>query len=821
MIDIQVPQEIWLKWQASIDLVSQMSHCTGVLRVIDAEGQLCVKIPAGQQAKSLATDETNTLNVEASNDRISMALLWPSKAIFGELSFHFKEQVGHTEELTPSLAQEQARQVARLTADNIELQLAEIYRQHRLQESQDRGPVLNKEQIDLQLFIDSLNEHVWMKNTEGRYVIFNHSVEKSWGKTREEIINKTDEELFVASLAEEFTQADSEAIDKGIQITAGECAGLITEIDKYWLETTKVPVVADDGTLKGVIGFSRNISQHKAVQEQLELTGRVFENSVEGVMITDRDGNIIETYGAFSEITGFTREEVLGENPRIFSSGRHDEAFFDDLWTGLLHKGRWHGEIWNRRKNGEIFPQLVTLSSMLADDGLVRYFVAVFADISAQKKNEADLAHLAYHDPLTQLPNRVTLSAQIEQEIRHAKHQGTQLAIVFIDVDLFKHINDSFGHLDGDEILIELGARLSRQKGSEDTLARIGGDEFAVLFSKEGGSEELTLAVTKLREAFEQPFSVGDNERVRLTASMGVSVYPHDGNDCHTLLRNADAAKNRAKQDGRNSYAFYTESLTVESRAHLKLQSALHVALEEKHFHLVYQPKLDLNSLKTVGLEALIRWHDPVLGDISPGVFIPIAEKIGLINAIGSWVLKEACLQGVKWIKEGKAFGRIAVNIAGQQIKRSSFVEEVKQTLYETGFPAESLELEVTESFMMSDPEATIRDLKALGDLGIELSVDDFGTGYSSLNYLKKLPIHKLKIDQSFVKDIPFDPNNTAIAKAVIALGHALNLQVIAEGVETEEQADFLRRNGCDEAQGYLYSKPRLPKDLHSFNIVN
>ncbi|WP_394148515.1 EAL domain-containing protein [Shewanella atlantica] len=815
MIDIEIAQEHWLRWQASIEQIADLMNCTTVLSVIDGEGQLCAKLAAGEKSKELITDDGANFDSKLIQPFFSITLLWPSKAIFGELSVSFCEQTDITKQKMPAI--DPARQLARLIADSIELHLAQIYRDYRRQESEARGAVPEADAIDLQLFIDSLKEHVWMKDTSGRYIVFNRSVEKSWGKTREQIINRTDEELFVSDLAEEFIQADSDAIDKGEQITAGECEGQHAGIDKYWLETSKVPVVNCDGSLLGVIGVSRNISQHKAVQEQLELSGRVFENSVEGVMITDRTGKIIETYGAFSEITGYSREEVLGKKPSMFSSGRHDKAFYEELWSGLLHKGKWHGEIWNRRKNGAVFPQQLTVSSMLGDDGMVRYFVAVFTDISAQKKSEAELADLVYYDPLTKLPNRMTLIAQIEQEIRHAQNQGTQLATVFIDVDLFKHVNESFGHLTGDELLVELAERLTAQKGAEDTLARIGGDEFVVLLPRLAGSEELTLALSKLREAFERPFAVGESERVRLTASMGVSVYPHDGKDSYTLLRNADAAKHRAKQDGRNDYAFYTESLTLESIEHLKLQSALHIALEKDNFHLVYQPKLNFNSLKTVGFEALLRWHDPLLGDISPAVFIPVAEKIGLINEIGVWVLRAACRQGVTWLEQGKVFGRIAVNIAGQQIQRRVFVEEVKQILLETGFPAHMLELEVTESFMMSDPEAAICCLRSLGELGIELSVDDFGTGYSSLNYLKKLPIHKLKIDQSFVRDIPSDANNTAIAKAVIALGHALNLQVIAEGVETEEQADFLRENGCDEAQGYLYSRPLLPADLTRF----
>lgn len=460
---------------------------------------------------------------------------------------------------------------------------------------------------------------------------------------------------------------------------------------------------------------------------------------------------------------------------------------------------------------------MLTISSVLSEDGEVRYFVAVFADITLQKRSEAELAHQAYHDPLTQLPNRMALISLIEQDIRHAEVQQGILATVFIDVDLFKHINDSFGHLAGDKVLVELAGRLTSQKGAQDTLARIGGDEFVLLLPQVEGNEELTLALSKLRKAFEHPFFTDDNQPIRLTASMGVSVYPHDGKDSYTLLRNAGSAKHRAKQDGRNSYAFYTESLTKESIEHLKLQSALHNALDKQNFHLLYQPKLDFVTMQTTGFEALLRWCDPGLGDVSPATFIPIAEKIGLINDIGLWVLKEACQQGVKWISQGKKFGRIAVNVAGQQLQRMSFVDEVKLVLEETGLPASALELEVTESFMMSDPEVVIRDLQRLGEMGIELSIDDFGTGYSSLSYLKKLPIHKLKLDQSFVRDLPMDHNNAAIAKAVIALGQALNLKVIAEGVETEEQAIFLRENGCNEAQGYLYSKPMLSEALNGF----
>ncbi|MBE7216652.1 EAL domain-containing protein [Shewanella benthica] len=817
MIDIPISSKYWQNWQNSVDLLSSFSQCAVVVRVVNASGQYCPKLSSASLNNHQVLEESCIADL-ANNSHI---LKWPSRAVFGYLSLCLDSEktevnpLNHSEDrdivpvkLEPLLA---------LCIKNIELELSEIYREHQHKNKLERGPIASLEDVSLQLFIDSLKEHIWIKDTSGRYMVCNQSVERAWGKTREEIINKTDEELFVADLANQFIQADHDAVDTGIQITTGECKGQNEDVDKYWLETSKVPLVAEDGELLGVVGVSRNISQHKAVQEELEITGRIFENSVEGVLITDRKGEILETYGAFSEITGYSKDEVVGKNPRMFSSGRHDKAFFTELWSGLIHKGKWHGEIWNRRKNGAVFPQMLTVSSVFGEDGEVRYFVAVFADITLQKRSEAELAHQAYHDPLTQLPNRMALITLIEQDIRHAEVQQGHLATVFIDVDLFKHINDSFGHLAGDKILVELAGRLTSHKGSEDTLARIGGDEFVVLLPQVEGNEELTLALSKLRKAFEQPFFIDDKEPIRLTASMGVSVFPQDGKDSYTLLRNADSAKHRAKLDGRNSYAFYTESLTQESREHLKLQSALHAALDKQNFHLVYQPKLDFVTMETTGFEALLRWCDPVLGNVSPAKFIPIAEKTGLINDIGLWVLKQACQQGVKWISQGKKFGRIAVNVAGQQLQRTSFVDEVKLVLEETGLPASALELEVTESFMMSDPEVVIRDLQRLGEMGIELSIDDFGTGYSSLSYLKKLPIHKLKIDQSFVRDLPMDHNNSAIAKAVIALGQALNLKVIAEGVENEAQAAFLRDNGCDEAQGYLYSKPMLPEALNDF----
>ena len=739
---------------------------------------------------------------------IFISLAWPSETNFGFLCFYHNEPQG---------IDGKTFQLAKLVGESIQRQLADILHQYNAAESLNRGTPNHIDVIDLQSFIDSFDEHIWMKNTDGIYTLCNRSVEQAWAKSRSEIIGRTDVELFGADAADIYLEGDRFAIESGTPIIVAECLEGAEPKQHLWLETLKLPTFNATGDFAGVIGMTRNISKHKAVEDQLTLATNVFKHSFEGVVVTDRHGNITDVNGAYFEITGYTREELLGQNPRILSSGRHDKTFFDTLWNTLLINGKWNGEIWNRRKNGAIFPQNISISTIYDEVGDIRYFVAVFADISAQKQNEAQLTHLAYYDPLTQLPNRMKFMMQLKQEVRRAKQLNLQLATVMIDVDLFKHINDSFGHSIGDEMLVELAKRLRSQVEEQDVLSRIGGDEFVVLITDINSGEEATLATNQLRQVFDQPFIVSTGDHLRLTASMGVSLYPNDGQDADTLLRNADAAMYCAKNDGRNNYAFYTESLTQLSLEHLKLQSALYGAIEQNALYLMYQPKLDLVTRKTVGFEALLRWHDPQLGLISPAVFIPIAEKVGLIHDIGLWVLETACRQGMRWLRDGKYFGRIAVNVAGQQLQRSSFVDDVKRVLAETGLPAKHLELEVTESVMMQNPEVAIRDLKRLGDLGIELSVDDFGTGYSSLNYLKKLPIHKLKIDQSFVRDIPFDTNNTAIAKAVIALGHALKLDIVAEGVETQEQADFLLQNHCDQAQGYLFSRPQLPQDLDKF----
>ncbi|MGL5668823.1 MAG: diguanylate cyclase, partial [Shewanella sp.] len=496
---------------------------------------------------------------------IYLPILWPSGAHFGALCLYHSAAL-HLDD--------KALQLASLTVNSLQLHLAELLRLQQQAVTATRKESKAVDVIGLQTFIDSFEEHIWVKNTAGVYTICNQSVEKAWELPRSEIVGKTDEELFGKDIAEIFLNGDRLAIETGAPIIVAECLDGEKQNKHLWLETLKIPALTPEGSLAGVIGMTRNISKHKEVEEQLTLATNVFKHSLEGVVVTDRHGNITDVNGAFYEITGYSREELLGQNPRLFNSGRHEKAFFDTMWTHLLETGKWNGEIWNRRKDGTIFPQNITISTIYDDSGDVRYFVAVFADISAQKQNEAQLAHLAYFDPLTHLPNRMKLMMQLKQEVKHAKRLNAQLATVFIDVDLFKHINDSFGHSIGDEMLVELAKRLRCQLREQDVLSRIGGDEFVALISGIQDHEDAAAAINQLRQVFEQPFVVSTGDHLRLTASMGVSIYPSDGNKADTLLRNADAAMYRAKSEGRNNFAFYTESLTKQSFEHLKLQSA-------------------------------------------------------------------------------------------------------------------------------------------------------------------------------------------------------------------------------------------------------
>ncbi len=551
----------------------------------------------------------------------------------------------------------------------------------------------------------------------------------------------------------------------------------------------------------------------RASEERLRMWATAFEHAAVGIFITDPDGLILETNRTFTEIMGYPPQEVIGKNPRLWKSGHHDRDFYQAMWNSLETSGCWRGEIRNRHQSGSLVDQWLTISAVKNDAGRVTHYVAMFSDISRLKETERQLEFLAHHDVLTGLPNRMLFNARLEHAIEHARRHQTQLAVLFLDLDRFKHINDSFGHPAGDELLQEVARRLRGNIRGEDTAARLGGDEFCLLLEQINTPENAVIIVEKILDSFQQPFAVADQE-IYITPSIGISTFPRDGEDSATLLRNADSAMYQAKGQGSNGFAFYSKNLTAQAYEQVLLENALHKAIQNQQLQLYFQPQIDMEAGSLIGVEALLRWEHPDMGMIPPARFIPLAEETGMILAIGAWVILAGCLQAKCWLDDGFHFGRIGLNISGCQIRHQSLLGDVKSALAETELPPQLLELEVTEGFIMEKAERSIGTLKALRDMGIGLAIDDFGTGYSSLSYLKRLPIHRLKIDQSFVRDIPDDPDDMSICRAVIALGHSMGLDIIAEGVETEAQRRFLLEHGCQRGQGFLFSRPLPARDF-------
>ena len=563
---------------------------------------------------------------------------------------------------------------------------------------------------------------------------------------------------------------------------------------------------------EGSIWVYADITARKEAEEKLRLSATVLEHIADAVMVVDIEGVIVAVNPAFTQITGYTEAEAVGQHSSLTRSERHDELFYQTMWDELIASGFWRGEIWRRRKNGEIYLEWLTISAVRDTRALTTHYVGVCSDITVIKQAQEKLDHLAHHDPLTALPNRLLFHDRLQHALQRAAREGEQLAILFIDLDRFKNVNDTLGHHIGDELLQQVAAQLSARLRDGDTLARLGGDEFIVLLEKVDGQYGATQVAEKLVSMFEQPFLVAGHE-LFVTCSVGVSLFPDDAQDLNMLIRNADVAMYQAKARGRNGYRFYAPSMTGEGIERLRLETYLRRSIEKHEIFLNYQPQVEIDTGRLVGVEALVRWNHPELGLVPPARFIPLAEDSGFINQLGKWVLDEACRQMMRWQEQGLRVPKIAVNLSVKQFERGSMAGMVADILRETGLEPQRLQLEVTESVIMNTGDALgyINDLHAIG---VGLAIDDFGTGYSSLAYLKQLPVQTLKIDRSFIKDISTDANDEAIAIAIIQLGKSMHLSVIAEGVETQEQAAFLLRHGCKLAQGYFYSKPVLAQDM-------
>jgi len=565
-----------------------------------------------------------------------------------------------------------------------------------------------------------------------------------------------------------------------------------------------------------VEGFNHMISEIDHNQQGLQQASIVFENASEGIYITDSKNQIVSINRAFSEITGYSEKEVIGKNPSLLQSGHHDDAFYASMWRSLAETGRWRGEISDRRKNGELFTALLSINTFRDINEKLTYHIGVFTDISTLKETEYKLEYLAHHDQLTDLPNRLLCHARMEHELQFAKRNKDQVAILFLDLDMFKNVNDSMGHAKGDSLLQQVAKRINDCVRKEDTIARLGGDEFVVVIGSLKSRQAAMLVAENILALFSKPFSINAQE-VFISASIGISVYPDDGEDHDVLLRNADAAMYHAKSKGRNNYQFYTPALTAKVSERLNLETSLRQALEKNELRVYYQPQYSLSSEKIIGVEALVRWQHPEMGMVGPDKFISIAEETGLIVPIGEWVLKTACMQLKEWQDADYPSMRMAVNLSARQFLKPGLEKVIENTIKESGINPEDLELELTESIIMHDTLIISDTLNALHHMGVGLSIDDFGTGYSSLSYIQRFPLDRLKIDRSFVQDIMTNPADAEMITSIIALGHCMKLQVLAEGVETKDQLLYLQEQGCEEVQGFYFSRPIPANELETF----
>ncbi|MDD2767290.1 MAG: EAL domain-containing protein [Methylococcus sp.] len=668
---------------------------------------------------------------------------------------------------------------------------------------------LENDSRQLASIVESSDDAIIGANLDGIVLNWNRAAERIYGYAAAEIVGQP---LFCLCPPERSAEI-REVFDRllrGEHVVQFETVRLKKGGTPFPVSQTVFLFKDFEGGTAGIAEISRDITAGKQAEEQLRLAGVAFNHTRDAVLITDAEGLILSVNQAFENITGYSAAEVLGHNPSLMKSGRHEIDFYARFWQELQTEGYWSGEIWNRHRNGHVFPVWQSISAVKDSEGRISHYVGIFTDITEYKDAEARIQYLSYHDDLTGLPNRAFFQMRLDQLIAEAERDQNRIALLVLDLDHFKTVNDSLGHSVGDELLRQVSERLKANVDMADTLARQGGDEFVIALADCEATQAAHVA-GDIGSALSRPYAIGSHTLV-VTPSLGISLYPHDGRDAETLIKSADSAMYKAKSLGRNTHQFYSAEMSALAAERLTLENALHQALPNREFALHYQPQIDLRSGRVVGLEALIRWRHPGMGWVAPLRFIPVAEDNGVIGQIGWWVLEEACRQQTAWADRGLNLVPVAVNLSPLQLYKSDFPERIKSLLAAAGLEPSFLELELTETAVMRDAgkmEDMLRKLKALG---IRLAIDDFGTGYSSLGRLRRFQVDKLKIDQSFVRNVCETEDNATITRAIIALAKQLDLKVLAEGVETEEQLRFLREAGCDEVQGYYFSRP-VPAD--------
>ncbi|MBA6389307.1 EAL domain-containing protein [Colwellia sp. BRX10-3] len=670
---------------------------------------------------------------------------------------------------------------------------------------------------DIEMYLHAIFNNtgypIFVKDEEFKLILVNDACCSFFGLSRNQIIGSTLAESFPPSEMEGFFAIDRQVLDTGKEVICEETLSPSGLQSKRVL--TRKNRFEDPNGNYFLVGVIHDITESKQIEEKLKRAASVFTHAHEGIMITDANGTITEVNTTFSRITGYTSEEMLGKNPSILQSGRHPSEFYAEMWTTLLAQDHWDGEIWNRRKNGEIYPETLTISAVKTTDGLVQHYVSLCTDITAIKQHQNQLEHIAHYDLLTSLPNRVLLADRLSQSMLQCRRHKQSLAVVFLDLDGFKHVNDAYGHDVGDELLIALSLRMKEALREGDTLARIGGDEFVAILAELTTSENFEPVLKRLLLAASEPVIVG-NVVLNVSASIGVTLYPQDSVDADLLMRHADQAMYVAKESGKNRYHLFDTAQDDAVKVQQESLEAIRIALDNHQFVLHYQPKVNMKTAAVIGVEALIRWQHPKRGLLNPIDFLPVMENNPMSAEMGEWVINTVLTQISQWQKMGLNLPvSTSVNIAAVQLQQPDFTQRLATLLAaHPDVEPRYLELEVLETSALDDINNVSKIMNDCIALGVNFALDDFGTGYSSLTYLRRLPAHLIKIDQSFVRDMLNDMDDLAIVEGVIALAKSFKREVIAEGVETIEHGAALLKLGCDLAQGYGIAKPMPASDI-------
>lgn len=707
-----------------------------------------------------------------------------------------------------------APSTAQLIELNRQLETAREELERRVEErTRDLAEVLAQSNRFSQA-LDRISTHIYMKDRQSNYVYANQPTLDLFKCTADTLDGSNDFDYFEQATAEKLREIDARVVQNG-EDTAEEIEALMLDGAKriYWEIKTPIYDEVDKGKVWGVCGVSTDITELKKTEETLKLASLVFHASTESIMITDAHSNIISVNPAFTKVTGYTQEEVVGKNPRLLSSGLQDKAFFEAMWQSINATGKWSGELWNKRKNGEAYLEWLTIDTIFNTDGSVRARAALFYDFTEKKRIEELVWQQAYFDTLTGLPNRRMIYDRLDQEIKKAHRLGSKLAVLFIDLDRFKEVNDSLGHEMGDVLLKETALRIQSCVRDTDTIGRLGGDEFLVILSELGDINSVGRVANMILSKLELKFELG-NEISYVSSSIGITIYPDDATTVSGLLKNADQAMYAAKRQGRGRYNYYTASMQEASAARLQLINDLHAAVRDNEFEVYFQPIVELSTGHIHKAEALLRWNHPVKGLVYPADFIPLAEETGMIIPIGNWVFEQAVKQVAQWRSQYCPDFQISINKSPIQFRdeAENHLSLVMSKLQGLGLSGQSIAIEITESVLMEAREEISRQLLVYRDYGIQVALDDFGTGYSSLSYLQQFDIDYIKIDQSFIASLAPNSSNLVLCEAIIMMAHKLGIKVIAEGVETRLQAELLMAASCDYAQGYLFSQPVTAK---------